>query len=126
MSNIVLAFILLSGFVHFLVWLWVLIDEGDCVEEWLNKSPLAAEDWIKFEWLVFIWPITILYLYFKYCFIPTLKGIWISIRYIFKFLLYPFILIYKGLSSLFKNKNKIKRDPIHYRIAKWIVKKYNL
>ena len=126
MINIILVFILLSGCVHFGVWSWVLIDEGDCVEEWLDKSPLSAEDWIKFEWLVLIWPITILYLYFKYGFIPTLIGLGIGIKYIFKFLLYPFILIYKRLSSLFKDKNKIKRDPIHYRIAKWIVKKYNL
>ena len=104
---------------------WLLIDEGDCyyVNAIVNGDDEIKADitgWIKMVWISIFWPIYLLYLYLRYGFIPTVKFLWKAIIFIFKFLLYPFKLAFGWI------KFKKPSEPLHDKIAKWIVKKYHL
>lgn len=104
---------------------WLLIDDGNCY--YVNAIVMGDEDdeadlngWIKMVWLSIFWPIYVLYLYLRYGFIPTVNFLSKTLIFIFKFLLYPFKLVFGWI------KFKKPSEPLHYKIAKWIVKKYNL
>ncbi len=107
--------------------LWLLIDDGDCVKKYFNKRPmydkLSANDWVIILWILFLWPLSLLYAYFRYGFIPTIKFIYNFFLFGIKFLLYPFKLLF----NLFKsNKPKTNKEPFKDKLGKFIVKVFKL
>lgn len=120
----------------FLVMFWtvtgifVLIDDTEgCyyVNYIINRDEWKKPDlngWIKMVWLTILWPIWVTYLFFRYAFIPILKFLWKALIFMFKFLIYPFKLVYDWIKS--KQKNKKTSEPLSHKIAKWIVRKYHL
>ena len=109
-------------FVLGMFWIYMLISEGGVVLPYFGKKQfrdnLSKEEWIITIWVSIFWPFLFIYkLFFKWG-KPILKFFWDIIVFIFDFITFPF----KKLINLF-TKNE---EPIKYRIAKWIVKKYKL
>lgn len=125
MGIILFIYFLILGMFWFHTLFWLLLDKGNCY--YVNTIVMGDEydeadlnGWIKMVWLSIFWPIYVLYLYLRYGFIPTVNFLWKTLIFIFKFLLYPFKLAFGWI------KFKKPSEPLHYKIAKWIVKKYNL
>ena len=104
---------------------WLLVDDEGCY--YVNAIVMGDEytkadlnGWIKMVWISIFWPIYLIYLYLRYGFIPSIKFLWKALIFIFKFLIYPFKLAFGWI------KFKKPSEPLHDKIAKWIVKKYHL
>ena len=80
------------------------------------------DDFIKLLYIVILWPIWVLYLYFKFGIKPTIKFIYKFILFSIKFVIYPFKFIY---SKLIK-RNKQCREPFKDKLGKFIVKVFKL
>lgn len=107
------------------IWLWVLIDDADCLKDIFNKSrydSLDTNDWIKACWIIFLWPVTAVILYFYKGFIPTLKFIYKFFVFVFRFITYPFKLLF----NVIKSKENPNREPLSDKIGKFIVKVFKL
>lgn len=130
MGTFLLIYFIFFGMFWMVTGMFALIDDDEgCYyvnaiitgDEW--KKP-DLNGWIKMVWLTILWPLWVTYLFFRYAFIPLLKFLWKSLIFMFKVLIYPFKLVYDWIKS--KQKNKKPSEPLSYKIAKWIVHKYNL
>lgn len=130
MGTFLLIYFIFLGMFWMVTGMFVLIDDDEgCyyVNYIINKDEWKKPDlngWIKMTWLTIIWPIWVTYLFFRYGFIPVLKFFWKSLIFMFKVLIYPFKIVYDWIKS--KQKNKKPSEPLSYKIAKWIVRKYHL
>lgn len=126
MSNFWIIFCIIYFGVLGMFWLIVLIDEGDMVKECFGKEryygKLTIEEWVTVLWVSLLWPFYVIYLFFKNNIALVIaKAIWSAIKFIFKFITYPFKLLFNGI----KIKRK-EREPFKDKLGKFIVKVFKL
>lgn len=92
-------------------------------EKYYSDPPqYNLDDFIKLLYIVILWPIWVLYLYFKFGIKPTIKFIYKFILFPIKFVIYPFKFIYSKLTK----RNKQYREPFKDKLGKFIVKVFKL
>ena len=124
--SLIYALLAIYGAFLFIFWVIVAIDEGEFLLEYFNKNKwyhdkLSKDEWFTVIWISLFWPIIFIYKFIFKWSIPTFKFLYKSVVFILQFIIYPF----KKLIELIPKRNTDK-EPLKYRIAKWIVKKFKL